>query len=470
VSVVLFIDRAWPLLSELVHDFHEYSKGTGVKVIILSEFKKTGFMGEVEVINIHSVPQSRSLRELQELYPFSIHRCLVTERAFYDYCSFRRSQCYSRLSESEIAEKITPYANALDYVIRERADIVIDWLQDSFVPSLAGPIAEYYKKPFRMFLPHYWWSNGALVFDRMDQTSSVIDNLYQYYYSRPDLCDITVLDSIFKEKKTLYVIKRSRMYSIKHRIVLFMNRLRSYEPISIRNWIIRRLSAKYSKFLITLLIRREANARSEPFLVYPLQTSPEASLLGTLPEVADQFNIIKNVSMNLPYGVKLYVKEHPFDYVGAGLDYSFYKRLGSLPNVRIIRGKASLNNLLDHPQFIALVSLNGTSIIEAAFKRRPVFIFGRSFYGAADCFFKPKSFEEFYQQLRSIMRGKYVFNERALYAMLMALDQSVVRSDVNLVVDNSTALLKELPKIWNAYIRSNEWVRKDPITHPELAQ
>jgi hypothetical protein len=151
VSVVLFIDRAWPLLSELVHDFHEYSKGTGVKVIILSEFKKTGFMGEVEVINIHSVPQSRSLRELQELYPFSIHRCLVTERAFYDYCSFRRSQCYSRLSESEIAEKITPYANALDYVIRERADIVIDWLQDSFVPSLAGPIAEYYKKPFRMF-------------------------------------------------------------------------------------------------------------------------------------------------------------------------------------------------------------------------------------------------------------------------------------------------------------------------------
>jgi hypothetical protein len=461
VSVVLFIDRAWPLLGELVYDFHEYTKVNGVKAILLSEFKKTGFIGGVEVINIHSVPQSRTLQELQDRYPFSIHKCLVTERAFYDYCSFRRSQCYSRLSESEIAEKITPYANALDYVIRERADIVIDWLQDSFVPSLAGSIADHYKKPFRMFLPHYWWSDGALVFDRMDQTSSVIDNLYQYYYSRPDLCELSVLDSIFKEKKTLYQIKRSRMYSIKHRIVLFMNRLRSYEPISIRNWIIRRLSAKYSKLLITLLVRREAKARSEPFLVYPLQTSPEASLLGTLPEVADQFNVIKNISMNLPFGVKLYVKEHPSDYVGAGLDYGFYKRLSALPNVRIILGKVSLNNLLDHPQFIALVSLNGTSIIEAALKKRPVFIFGRSFYGAADCFFKPKSFEEFYQHLCSIRRGEYEFNERALYAMLMALDQSVVRSDVDLVVDNSTALLKQLPKIWDVYIRSNEWVRED---------
>jgi len=126
--------------------------------------------------------------------------------------------------------------------------------------------------------------------------------------------------------------------------------------------------------------------------------------------------------------------------------------------------------LLDHPQFIALVSLNGTSIIEAAFKKRPVFIFGRSFYGAADCFFKPKSFDEFYQHLRSIRRGEYVFNERALYAMLMALDRSVVRSDVDLVVGSSTELLMQLPKIWDAYIRSNQWVKEDYSKNPHLAQ
>lgn len=452
MGTVLFIDRAWPLLTELVVDFQRNCQDTDIEVVLLSEFKKSGSLGKVEVINIYDVPQSRSLIQLQESYHFSIHKTLVTERSFYDYCSFRSSQSRSRLTEIEITEKVTPYANALDYLIRERVDIVIDWLQDSFVPSLAGAIANYYKKQFRMFLPHYWWSDGALVFDRMDQTSSVIDKYYEYYYSQPELCDRAALDGVFNTKKTLYVIKQSKMYSIKHRILLFRNRQRSYEPISIRNWIIRRLSEKYSKAIITLFIRRERKPCDEKFVVYPLQTSPEASILGTYPEVADQFNIIKNVSMNLPYGVKLYVKEHPFDKVGAGLDLNFYKKLNSLPNVRIIRGKCSLSELLDHPKFIALVSLNGTSIIEAAFKRRPVFIFGRSFYGKADCFFRPGNYEEFYMQLGTVMRGEYQFNERALYAMLMALDKSVVKADVDMVVDNSTSLLKLLPKIWASYI------------------
>lgn len=450
---ILFIDRAWPLLIELVEDFGRSCQDSSTEIILLSEFKNSGRFGNIEVINICDVPQNQTLTQLQDKYEFSIHRSLVTERSFYDYCSFRRSQCRSRLTESEVAEKVTPYANALDYLIRERVDLVVDWLQDSFVPSLAGPIAAHYKKQFIMFLPHYWWSNGALVFDRMDQTSSLIEDNYNYYYSKPDLCDRVALDNIFKTKKTLYVIKRSQMYSIKHRILLFKNRQRSYEPISIRNWIFRRLSEKYSKAAIELFIRRESNPFDEPFVVYPLQTSPEASLLGTFPEVADQFNIIKNVSMNLPYGVKLYVKEHPFDRVGAGLDFSFYRKLNSLPNVRVILGKCSLNKLLDHPKFVALVSLNGTSIIEAAFKKLPVFIFGRTFYGKADCFLKPTDFKDFYKQLSSVMRGEYHFNERALYAMLMALDKSVIRADVDLVVDNSTALLRQLPKIWASYIK-----------------
>ncbi len=458
MRVVLFIDRAWPLLSELVNDFHEHTRGDGVKTILLSEFKKTGFIGGVEVINIHDIPQSRSLWELQEQYPFSIHRCLVTERSFYDYCSFRRSQCYSRLSENKIAEKITPYANALDYVMRERADILIDWIQDSFVPSLSGLIAKFYKKQFNMFLPLYWWTNGALVLDRLDQTSSTIDYFYKYYYLRPELCDRKFLDNVFKEKKTLFAIKRNKMYSLKHRIILFINRLRSYEPISIRNWIIRRISAIYSKYMIALFINRETQVEDELFLVYPLQTSPEASLLGTLPEIADQFTIIKNISMNLPYGIKLYVKEHPFDIAGKGLDYNFYCRLSSLPNVRIICGNASLLNLLDHKNFVALISINGTSILEAALKKLPVFIFGRSFYGEADCFFKPKNYEEFYQQLQKILHGEFKFNEHALYAMLMALNKSVVKADVNLHVDNSTDLLKALPKIWAAYINQQNLI------------
>jgi hypothetical protein len=465
---VLFIDRAWPLLAELVGKFAELTHASGVNVLLLSEFKPTGICGNIETINIHDIPQRKSLIDLQKTYSFSLHKTLVTERSFYDYCSFRRSQSYSRLTEDQIAEKITPYANAMDFVIRERADIIIDWLQDSFVPSMAGPIAGHYNKPFKMFLPHYWWSDGALLLDRMDLTSTVIDKNYLHYYRNPELCDRIKLDAIFKTKKTLFVIKRSKMYSLSHRVTLFRNRLKSYEPISLRNWVVRRASRVWSSVCIKIFIQREIEPRDEQFLIYPLQTSPEASILGTLPEAADQFNLIKNISMNLPYGVKLYVKEHPFDIAGAGLDLNFYLRLNALPNVRIVKGKSSLSKLTEHPGFIALVSLNGTAIIETAFKRRPVFIFGRSFYGLADCFLKPKNFDEFYELLNFIMRGNFKFDDQALYAMLMALDKSIVRADINLDVDNSTDLLNQLPKIWSAYVKSNDWVVTRAVAEPVL--
>jgi hypothetical protein len=458
MSYILFIDRAWPLLAKLVSDFEACTLGSDTKIILLSEFKPSGKIGRVEVINIHDIPQKRTLMEMQAEYQFSIQKTLVTERAFYDYCSFRRSQCYSRLTEQQIAEKITPYVNAIDYMIRERVDLVIDWIQDSFVPSIAGPIAKHYKKQFRMFLPHYWWSDGALILDRMDQTSSIIDRYYNYYYENQNLCNREYLDNIFTQKKTLYAIERSRMYSLQHRIALFRNRLKSYEPISLRHWIVRRLSKVVSSFLIKMFIARESEPGvNERFLVYPLQTSPEASLLGTYPEMADQFTLIKNVSMNLPYGVKLYVKEHPYEKTGAGLNFDFYRKLSVLPNVRIIRGSSGLSKLMNHPNFLAMVALNGTSIIEAAFLRKPVFIFGRSFYGLADCFIKPANYDEFYEALLTILQGNYKFNDGALYAMLMALDKSVVRADVDLVVDNSTDLLSQLPRIWASYIISSEW-------------
>jgi len=236
---ILFVDRAWPLLSDLVRDFEDRCKGENVKIILLSEFKLSGFLGDIKVINIHDVPQKRTLIELQAEYQFSIQKTLVTERSFYDYCSFRRSQCYSRLSEQQIADKITPYVNSIDYVIREHVDLAIDWLQDSFIPSIVGPIAKHYKKEFIMLLPHYWWNDGALPLDRMDQTSSIIDKKYVYYFSNQSLCNREYLDSVFRKKKTLYVFKRSQMYSIKHRFVLFRNRLSSYEPISLRHWIAR---------------------------------------------------------------------------------------------------------------------------------------------------------------------------------------------------------------------------------------
>ena len=187
-------------------------------------------------------------------------------------------------------------------------------------------------------------------------------------------------------------------------------------------------------------------------------------MVGRAPELADQFGLIKNISINLSYGVKLYVKEHPHAEFSLGLDYDFYRRLTTLPNVRIIRGDAGLDPFLSHPRCLAVAVINGTVGLDAAMKRKPVFVFGRAYYGVADCFLKPSNFEEFYAQLISIQRGEFQFNERAWYAMLKAFDASIVRADVDLLAYQKVneMVIACTPPIWRRYIESLAWREGTP--------
>ena len=457
VKNVLFYDHNWSQVARLVRMFADLVRESGVHVILVSDKQPSQINGNLEILNIYDVPQKKTLKELQEQYSYSLHKALVPERAFYDYSSFRRSQCYSRLSEEQISKIITPYVNAIDYAIRSRADLIIEAFPDNFLSSVAQMIATEYKKPFFVPFPQYWWKDGGLIIDRMNMTSTVIDKNYELFYKNPNLLDMKHLEKIFLKPLTtaFTTIKQSKMYSLKDRLQLIINREKSYQPVSLRNWIVRRTWTVVSSLLIKTLIKREVAPRDEPFVIYPLHISPEAAILGTVPELADQFGLIKNISMNLPFGVKLYVKQHPYEHLGLGLNYEFYRRLTALPNVRIMNKSANLNAMLDHPRFLAVALLAGTSALDAALKRKPVFVFGHTYYSKADCFIKPLDFRDFFNQLMLIMRGKFEFNHRALNAMLGALDKSVVRADIDLLAhDNPADQVSQYPYIWQSYIKS----------------
>jgi capsular polysaccharide biosynthesis protein len=216
------------------------------------------------------------------------------------------------------------------------------------------------------------------------------------------------------------------------RLAQWRNRQRSYEPMSLRNWVLRRLAWQVSKLRIKLGIRFETEVAKEKFVLFPLHVTPEATLLGSVPELADQFWMIKNLSMSLPAGVLLYVKEHPHQQIGLGLDYDFYRRVLSLPNVRLVSGRVGADSLYRHPNCVAVAVIAGTVGLEAALRRVPVFVFGKPIYHRGDCFIKPASFEEFFAAVMRILRGEYQFNEAALYAILQSLKDGLAEADVDL--------------------------------------
>lgn len=453
---VLLTDRPWPMMVTVARIFANSVKESNVHVLFLSVKELSRIDGNFEIINIFDIPQQRTLNEMQSEYSFSLHRAIVPERSFYDYSSFRRSQCYSKVGDEHIDKWVGLYANAFDYLFREKVDLVLENSPDCFIPTLCGQIAGYYGKPFRMIYLLYWWSDGALFFDRMDWTSTDIDKKYRHYYDNPTLLNHDRLDKIYASKKTYFQIPNN---SLSMRLRQIVNKNNSYEPLSLWNWIVRRISRVWSSLLIRSFVPRYHEPLDEPFVLYPLHVSPEASLLGTAPELADQFGFIKNISMNLPYGVKLYVKEHPHSTFGDGLDYDFYRRISNLPNVRIFHAKTSLDGLLEHPSFLAVIGISGTVCLDAALKRKPVFVFGRPSFAVADCFLKPENFEDFCRQLMSIQRGEFSFNEQALYAILQALDASIVRADVDLsTCTNQLELATSFTKIMRNFVESRTWM------------
>ncbi len=252
-------------------------------------------------MNISDIPQSKNLVELQAQYDFSLHKTLVTERAFFDYSSFRKNQCYSNLSLTEVYRKIHPYISALDYLIRERADLVVEELGDNFLTSVAGRIAQHYQKTFYMAFMYYWFGNGFLLADRMDQTSSIVDGLYLKYRDTGAQLDRNPRLFLWTGKAVSLSFQRN--YTFGSRLAQMANRIKTYEPLSLKHFILRRIAWGLSKLQIKLLLPFETQPKSEKFVLFPLHVTPEASLLGSVPGTGRPAFLHQEHSMNLPAGV-----------------------------------------------------------------------------------------------------------------------------------------------------------------------
>jgi hypothetical protein len=426
---ILMTDRSWPLMLEVIEDLSRLCKKDGINILFLSERHKSSVKDNLEIINIFDIPQKKSMSNLQSEYNFSLYKCLVTERSYCDYSSFKSSQLYSRINFSKIEQWMQLYTNAFDYIANTKnVDVLIENAPDCFIPSLGGRIFKSKKIQYYSIHISYWHSDGILFFDGTDWTSSRINDIYKDCIAGNVRYDINQLDEIFKTKKTLFW---NRMPQHMIRIKTILNRFRSYNRPSLINWFLRRISTMASKYRIITLIKRSNKIGDEKFVLYPLHVSPEASLLGTVPELADQFSVLKNISMNLPWGIKLYVKEHPHSLLGAGLDYTFYKKLQTLRNVVIIHKEMKISDLIESEKFVCLIGLSGTACLEVALKRKFSIIIGNPYFKIADCFIKVSNYEEINDEIKKIINNEKVFNENSLYSILHAIDECVIKENVD---------------------------------------
>lgn len=125
---------------------------------------------------------------------------------------------------------------------------------------------------------------------------------------------------------------------------------------------------------------------NENFIFYAMHFEPEGGTSVCVP-LQNQLTVIQMLHNALPKGWKLYIKEHPHQFIlnNPEMVYflynlkwwksiEFYKELLKLPNVVLIDFNTPSKTLLNKAQAVA--TINGTIHLESTFHNKPCIVFG----------------------------------------------------------------------------------------------
>jgi len=123
-----------------------------------------------------------------------------------------------------------------------------------------------------------------------------------------------------------------------------------------------RLQHKLRSIVYNVYVKRINTApEGDGYVLLPLQRDPESTVdvLGRYNE--DQFKLVKDVSRWVPYGIKVYVKEHKTALGDRPL--SFYRKISTLDNVFILNENLPARQLIKKSDCV--ISVSGTVTLEA---------------------------------------------------------------------------------------------------------
>ena len=159
------------------------------------------------------------------------------------------------------------------------------------------------------------------------------------------------------------------------------------------------------------------------FIYFPLHFEPERSLLIGSTFYENQIDALVNVAKSIPINYKLFVKEHPkMEKIGMR-DISTYKKINRLPNVELVDQSIPNEEILKKCSLV--ISIGGTSGLEAAFFKKPCIVFSDIIFSELSFVYRIKNIEDLPMTIRESLKKEVSIEELNRY--------------VNFINDNSFA-------------------------------
>ena len=151
------------------------------------------------------------------------------------------------------------------------------------------------------------------------------------------------------------------------------------------------------------------------YVLCALQYQPEKSTCPLGGKFNDQLLMIKALSESLPSHIKIYVKEHPsqfiYDYARYGeyyRDREYYESILDIDNVFLIDMRTSIFDLIDNSILVA--SVTGTICWEAVNRQKPALCFGHSWMLGCEGVYEVLSQKNLTEAINSILINKQPIN------------------------------------------------------------
>lgn len=137
----------------------------------------------------------------------------------------------------------------------------------------------------------------------------------------------------------------------------------------IKPWRARLMDKRYRNLYV-----RSKDLTHLNYAFFPLHTEPEVTLSVYSKPYLNQIEAARLYSHNLPVGMKLIVKEHPWAIGKRPLSY--YRKLLEIPNVRLAHPGLKSRELISNAKLIAIIA--GSIGFEALMLKKPVVTLGRT--------------------------------------------------------------------------------------------
>jgi len=177
---------------------------------------------------------------------------------------------------------------------------------------------------------------------------------------------------------------------------------------------------KRKKFLDSNSIK---SVEDNNFILFPMQSEPEAKVLTISSNYSNQITLIENIAKTIPINTILYVKEHPIQKVKSWRSIEDYKKIISIPNVKLVHPNVSIEKLISKSRGVILIS--GGTGFEALFYKKPVILFSDEIYEELSMVTKISSFDKLHNDINNAINN-YKFNNNELNALMKIINEKTI--------------------------------------------